>query len=62
MKNTFAAKSFAAKTFRPATMAGRNLACLVLGPYRAAERQVFSAGATVGKDCHAGAAAGLTAT
>jgi hypothetical protein len=62
MKKTYAAKIFAVRTLRPAALAGRNLAGLVLGPYQVAIRQTFSTGATIGQDYHAGAAVGMAAT
>lgn len=54
MKLTFASETFAAKSFRSATLAGS----AVLGPYRADEAQAACAGAVAGEDFHAGATVG----
>ena len=65
MKLTFAAKTYAARSFRCATLVGP----AVLGPYRADEAEVaccsaaagdhFQPGADVGQDYNAGTTAGL---
>lgn len=54
MKRTFTPKTFAARSFRCATLAGP----AVLGPYRTANAQAACAGAVAGKDFHAGATIG----
>ena len=66
MKQTFAPKTFAARSFRCVTLGGP----VVLGPYRTADAQpastgaaagkLFRTGATIGQDYHAGATAGLS--
>ena len=54
MKLTFALKTFGAKSFRCATLAGP----VVLGPYFAVSAQTACTGALAGKDFHTGAAIG----
>lgn len=55
MKQTFAPKTLAARSFRCVTLGGP----VVLGPYRTADAQATSTGATIGQDHHTGATAGL---
>jgi hypothetical protein len=54
MKRTFSPKTFAARSFRCASLAG----AAVLGPYRTAKAQLAGTGAVAGKDFHTGATTG----
>jgi hypothetical protein len=54
MKLTFALKTFAAKSFRCAALAGP----VALGRYFAVDAQAACTGALAGKDFHTGAAIG----
>ncbi len=54
MKLALAQRTFAARTFRSATLAGS----LARGPYRAAVAQAACTGAAAGQSSHSGAAAG----
>ena len=54
MKYTFAPKTFAARSFRCATLVGP----VVLKHYSIADGQAASAGAVAGQDFHAGATIG----